>query len=91
MSGIDDGLDARPFGKGDRLFNTGNSERNTIGIVTEVVDDEHCRVLWSGLNGYVFSGLIKRDGSVSYGPLPGHPDDRIVRVRLSVHLLGESE
>ena len=91
MSGIDDGLDARPFDKGDRLFNTGNSERNTIGIVTKVIDDEHCEVLWFGANGYVFTGTIKRDGSVSYGPLPGHPDDRIVRVRLSVHLLGESE
>lgn len=75
-----------PFQKGDRLFNTGNTSRKTIGIVTNVIDAEYCEVLWSDGHGYAYTGTIFRDGRVSYEGVRGHGEDRIVRVELSVRL-----
>lgn len=73
-----------PFVKGDRVFNTGNRNRKLIGIITNVINDEFCEVLWSNGEGYVYTGTIRRDGSVDYGHL-----DRIVRVKLSVRIIEE--
>lgn len=76
----------KPFEVGDRVFNTGNVKRKTIGIVTEVIDAETCKILWSDGEGYHFVGTCQRDGTVNYGGLQGLENDRIVRVKLSVHL-----
>lgn len=70
-----------PFQIGDRVFNTGNKRRKTIGIVTEVIDAEWCKILWSDGEGYHNIGTCQRDGTVKYGGA-----DRIVRVKLSVRL-----
>lgn len=74
------------FRVGDRVFNTGNSTRKTIGIVIEVIDAEWCKILWSDGEGYHNIGTCQRDGTVNYGGVPNHEGDRIVRVKLSVHL-----
>ena len=71
--------ESKPFMVGDRVFNTGNKKRKTIGIVTRVIDAELCEVLWSDGEGYAYFGTIRRDGSVNYSSI-----DRIVRVKLSV-------
>lgn len=74
---------SKPFVVGDRVFNTGNTTRSTVGIVTDVIDDEWCRVLWSNPTG-VWNGTIRRDG---IDPHVG--TDRIVRVKLSVRIIQE--
>lgn len=75
------------FVVGDRVFNTGNRKsRKTIGIVTRVIDADFCEVLWSDGEGYAYTGTIRRDGSVEYGPVTGREHDRIVRVKLSVRI-----
>lgn len=79
-----------PFRRGDRVMNTGNRNRKTIGIITRVIDAEFCEVLWSDGESYVFPGTIRRDGAVQYcANLPGHEQDRIVRVKLSVRIAEE--
>ena len=82
-----------PFVVGDRVMNTGNKRRNIIGIVTRVIDDEFCEVLWSdGDLPHAWTGTIKRDGLPDYDPLflAAHNRDRIVRVKLSVRVPGEA-
>jgi hypothetical protein len=75
----------KPFVVGDRVFNTGNKKRKTIGIVTRVIDAELCEVLWSDGEGYANFGTIRRDGSVNYSIYRDRAvPDRIVRVKLSV-------
>jgi hypothetical protein len=74
----------KPFVVGDRVFNTANKKRKTIGIVTRVIDAEFCEVLWSDGEGYAYTGTIARDGSVNYRGVQGRENDRIVRVKLSV-------
>lgn len=76
-----------PFRVGDRLFNTGNTSRKTIGIVTRVINDEMCEVLWSDGEGYAHTGTIRRDGAVDYGIyLDNRKRDQVVRVKLSVRI-----
>lgn len=86
----------RPFQLGDRVFNTGNKTRKTIGIVTNIIDADWCEVLWSNGEGYVHRGTIRRDGTVEYtrefadiAATVGRTQDRIVRVTLSVHIPNE--
>lgn len=76
-----------PFRRGDRVMNTGNRNRKIIGIVTNIINDEFCEVLWSEGTGYAYTGTIKRDGSVGYAR--GDREDRIVRVKLSVRIAEE--
>ena len=80
---------ARPFQRGDRVLNTGNKDRKIIGIVTGVINDEYCEVLWSDGESYAYPGTIRRDGTVEYASLTNRPDDRIVRVKLSVRIAEE--
>jgi hypothetical protein len=78
---------AKPFVVGDRVFNTGNKKRRTIGIVTEVIDADTCKILWSDGEGYAHFGTCNRDGTVNYGvDATDHEAHRIVRVKLSVRL-----
>lgn len=73
----------RLFEVGDRVFNTSNKQRKVIGIVTRVISDQTCRVLWSDGEGYAYEGNIWRDGSTPWHAPEG---GRIVRVKLSVRL-----
>jgi len=77
------------FEVGNRVINTGNRHRKNVGIVTRVINDEFCQVLWSEDGVGVYTGTIRRDGSVEYPPLNGHDKDRIVRVDLSVRIRQE--
>lgn len=80
-------MTTRLFQRGDRLWNTGNKLRKTIGVVSDIIDDDYCHVLWSDGEGYAHTGTIRRDGTVEYG-LPSLDEglDRIVRVKLSVRI-----
>jgi hypothetical protein len=77
------------FEVGNRVINTGNHNRKLIGIITRVIDADLCEVLWSADTGYVYTGIIRRDGTVEYVNIAGHEADRIVRVDLSVRIRQE--
>lgn len=83
---------SKPFERGDRVFNTGNKKRKTIGIVTRIIDADYCEVLWSDGEGYAHTGTIRRDGAVEYSIYTdGRKADQIVRVTLSVRLPRRSD